>query len=115
LIERVMPPTLLANPNVRVYVGLEDGVPVATSMAFRIDEVLGIYNVATIESARGRGYGTAMTWAVVADAEPGVDLVILQASALGRPVYEHMGFRTVVEYEELEEPTGTPPEGTPTS
>jgi predicted GNAT family acetyltransferase len=115
LIERLMPPTLLANPNVRVYVGLEDGVPVATSMAFRTDEVLGIYNVATIESARGRGYGTAMTWAVVADAEPGVDLVILQASALGRPVYERMGFRTVVEYVELEEPTGERPDRTPTS
>ena len=110
-----MPPTLLANPNARVYVGLDDGVPVATSMAFRTDEVLGIYNVATIESARGRGYETVMTWAVVADGEPGVDLVILQASALGRPVYEHMGFRTVVEYEELEEPTGMPPERTPTS
>ena len=115
LVERLMAPTLLANPNVRVYVGLEDGVPVATSLAFRTGEVLGIYNVATIESARGRGYGTAMTWAVVADAEPGVDLVILQSSALGRPVYERMGFRTVVEYEEFEEPTGQPPDRTHTA
>lgn len=115
LVERLMPPTLLANPNVRVYVGLEDGVPVATSMAFRTGEILGIYNVATIESARGRGYGTAMTWAAVADGEPGVDLVILQASALGRPVYERMGFRTVVEYDEFEGPTGIPSDRAPTS
>jgi hypothetical protein len=51
---------------------------------------------------------------VVADAGPGVDLAILQASALGRPVYERMGFRTVVAYEEFEKPIGTPRERMPT-
>jgi hypothetical protein len=35
-----------------------------------------------------------------------VEVVILQASALGRPIYERMGFRTVVEYEELEGSSG---------
>ena len=102
LIERLMPTALLANPDVRVYVGTEDGIPVASSLAIRTDEILGIYNVATIEAARGRGFGTAMTWMAIADAAPGVEVAILQASALGRPVYEQMGFRTVVEYEELE-------------
>ena len=48
-----MPTTLLANPNVRVYVGIEDGVPVATSMAFRTGEILGIYNVATMGFGQG--------------------------------------------------------------
>ena len=108
LVERLMPPTVLANPDVRVYVGTEDGVPVASSLAVRTDEILGIYNVATIETARGRGYGTAMTWAAIADAAPGVEVAILQASALGRPIYERMGFRTVVEYEELEGSIGEP-------
>jgi GNAT superfamily N-acetyltransferase len=77
---------------------------------FRTDEVVGIHNVATIESARGRGYGTAMTWATIADAEPGVRVAVLKASALGRPVYERMGFRAVVEYEELEGSTAAPPD-----
>ena len=108
LVERLMPPTLLANPDVRVYVGTEDGVPVASSLAVRTDEILGIYNVATIEAARGRGYGTAMTWAAIADAGPGVEVAILPASTLGRPIYERMGFRTVVEYEELEGSIGEP-------
>ncbi len=102
LVARLMPPSLLANPDVRVYVGSEAGLPVASSMAFRTDEILGIYNVATVEAARGRGYGTAMTWAAIADDAPGVELVILQASTRGLPIYERMGFRTVVEYEELE-------------
>ena len=100
-VERLMPAAMLGDPTVRFYVGVEDGVPVASSMAVRTDEILGIYNVATVASARGRGYGTAMTWATIADAGPGVEVVILQASAMGRPIYERMGFRTVVEYEEL--------------
>ena len=49
-----------------------------------------------------------MTWAAIADAAPGVEVAILQASALGRPIYERMGFRTVVEYEELEGSVGEP-------
>jgi predicted GNAT family acetyltransferase len=106
MVERLMPPALLANPDVRAYVGTEDGVPVAASLAVRTDEILGIYNVATVEAARGRGYGTAMTWAAIADAAAGLEVVILQASALGRPIYERMGFRTVVEYEELEGSSG---------
>ncbi len=108
MVERLLPPSLLANPDVRAYIGTENGFPVAASLAVRTDEILGIYNVATIEAARGRGYGTAMTWGAIADAAPGVEVVILQASALGRPLYERMGFRTVVEYEELEESSGEP-------
>ena len=102
VVERLMPAAMLGDPAVRVYVGIEDGVPVASSMTVRTDEILGVYNVATVAPARGRGYGTAMTWAAIADGDPGVAIVILQASAMGRPIYERMGFRTVVEYEELE-------------
>jgi GNAT superfamily N-acetyltransferase len=108
LVARLMPPALLGNPAVRVYVGLENGLPVASSLAFRTDEIVGIYNVATVEAARGRGYGTAMTWAVIADAAPGVEVAILQASAPGLPVYERMGFRTVVKYEEFEDAAAEP-------
>jgi GNAT superfamily N-acetyltransferase len=111
LVERLLSPALLALPDMRVYVGVADGVPVASSLAARTGEVLGIYNVATIADARGRGYGTAMTWAAIADAAPGVEVVVLQASELGRPIYERMGFRTVVEYDELESAvTGPGPE-----
>jgi predicted GNAT family acetyltransferase len=111
LVARLMPSALLGNPAVRVYVGLEDGLPVASSLAFRTGEIVGIYNVATLDVCRGRGYGTAMTWAAIADAAPDVEVAILQASAPGRPVYERMGFRTVVEYEELEDAAGEPDRG----
>jgi GNAT superfamily N-acetyltransferase len=46
--------------------------------------------VATAPSARGHGYGTALTWAAI-DAAPGLPAVLI-ASDDGRPVYDKMGF-----------------------
>ena len=45
--------------------------------------------------ARGRGYGAAVTAAAMRQTGAPASLAILQASAMGRPVYERMGFRTV--------------------
>ena len=60
---------------------------------------VGVYSIATVESARRRGYGAAMTAHVVVDGMgAGCDVAALQASAIGRPIYERLGFRTVVRY-----------------
>lgn len=93
---------LLAMPQVRLYSGLVDGVVVATSMLIATGDVAGIYWVATIEEQRGRGYGEALTWAaVVGGRELGCGIVSLQASKMGRRVYERMGFEHVLDYEHL--------------
>jgi ribosomal protein S18 acetylase RimI-like enzyme len=92
---------ILDDPGLRGYLGSVDGRPVATAMSMRTGQTLGVYSVATLPDARGRGYGTALTWATLADADPGVEAVVLQASELGRPVYERMGFRLVREFLEL--------------
>ena len=58
-----------------------------------------VYEIATIPSARRRGYGAAMTARVVLDASAaGCDVAALQASASGRPIYERVGFRVDVLY-----------------
>ena len=89
----------LEQPDVVVYVGYTDGEPVSSGMGYRLGRTIGVYNIATIEPARGRGYGAAMTRRVVADGvAAGCDVAILQASEMGRPIYERIGFRTVVEY-----------------
>lgn len=53
-------------------------------------------------SGRRSGYGSAVTWAAIEDADPNATAVVLQSSPDGFPVYERMGFRTIVEYLEFE-------------
>ena len=94
-------------PQVRLYAGLVDGAVVATSMLIATGAVAGIYWVATLEEHRGRGHGEALTSAAVAGGrEFGCRIASLQASKLGRPVYQRMGFEHVLDYESLLPPAG---------
>jgi hypothetical protein len=83
-------------------VGLDrvtDGTAVGTSMAWTAGDTVGVYNVTTLESNRGRGVGAALTRAAVLDGgSRGATVAILQASGMGRGLYEAMGFRVVVRY-----------------
>jgi GNAT superfamily N-acetyltransferase len=78
------------------FLGLVDDEPVATASLITAGGAAGIYNVTTIERMRGRGIGAAMTVAAVHHGhERGLRLATLQASTMGRPVYERLGFRHV--------------------
>jgi GNAT superfamily N-acetyltransferase len=90
---------LLDRPDCVVYVGYAGGDPVVSGLGWRTGRTIGVYSIATIASARRRGYGAAMTARVVADGlVTGCDVAALQASEMGRPIYQRMGFRTVVRY-----------------
>jgi len=92
-------PDLLDRPECVVYVGYADGDPVISGLGWRTGRTVGVYSIATIESARRRGYGAAMTARAVADGvAAGCDVAALQASEMGRQIYERLGFRTVVRY-----------------
>jgi len=81
------------------FAGRLDGRVVATSALLDSDGVAGIYVVATEERYRGRGIGTALTWAAIAEGRRrGMLVTTLQASPMGRTVYERLGLRTVAEY-----------------
>jgi GNAT superfamily N-acetyltransferase len=85
-----------ADPALRLFVGYVDGAPVASSAAVTTDGVTGVFFVATVPESRRRGFGEALTWAAIDDGrQMGADAAWLQSTAMGRPMYERMGFRWV--------------------
>ena len=88
---------VLGDDRLRLWLGTLDARPVAASWSAVIDGHVGIYGVATVPDARRRGYGEALTRAAIAVAP---DLpATLQASTMGRPLYERLGFKEVGRFE----------------
>jgi len=83
------------------YLGYHSGRPVATSMRCTFGMIAGVYFVTTLPEFRNRGIGGAMTWRAAVDGkrEEGCVASFLQASDMGRPVYERMGYRIIVNYQ----------------
>lgn len=75
------------------FLGLLDGVPVATSAAHVAAGVNHVEFIATVPEARGRGIGAAMTWAATV-ARPDLPAVLI-ASDHGRSVYASLGYLAV--------------------
>lgn len=100
MVEALYAPAMLDEPALRAFIGYADGQPVVTSISARTGTTLGIYSIGTVPEARGRGYGTAATWHLLRDADPGWEVAVLQASDMGRPIYERMGFTLVREFVE---------------
>lgn len=75
---------------------------VATAIAFDHDGDCGVFNMSTLESARRRGLGKALTARHVHDAaERGCSTASLQSTAIAERVYAAVGFRDlgrVLEY-----------------
>ena len=96
---------LSADIPLRDWIALLDGVPVAAAALFVAAGVAGIYNVATVPEARGRGIGRAVTAAALAEAVArGERTAVLGSSELGYPVYRRLGFRDVSRLRSYGEP-----------
>ena len=71
-----------------------DGKPVASSFVFYEAGVAGIYNVTTLEEARGKGIGTAITLVPLHEAKKlGYEIAILGSSEMALNMYKQMGFK----------------------
>jgi ribosomal protein S18 acetylase RimI-like enzyme len=95
--------TILA-PHIAAFVAYLGAEPVACAMTLLSHRVAGVFYVATVEHARRRGLGDALTRiAARAGFEMGADAAWLGASEMGAGLYRRIGFQdlgsTIVELE----------------
>jgi GNAT superfamily N-acetyltransferase len=110
MLRRMLQPRLLEDPSMAVLVGRVGGQPVSCSLLAVSGTTAGVYNVATPPAHRGRGYGAALTWAVLEEgARRGCTHGVLQASVAGYPVYRRMGFRDLGRYMQMQLPAEARP------
>ena len=100
--------TILA-PHIEAFVAYLDGAPVSCAMTLVSHGVAGVFYVATVERARRRGLGDALTrMAARAGFSLGARAAWLGASEMGAGLYRRIGFSelgtSIVEYES---PKGT--------
>jgi hypothetical protein len=85
--------------NVAAFIAYLGGEPVSIAMTIVSHGVAGIYWVGSLEQARGKGLGRSVTAAATnAGFELSAEIASLQASPMGKPIYEAMGFETVFDY-----------------
>jgi ribosomal protein S18 acetylase RimI-like enzyme len=89
----IHPPTILGDTRMTMLTGRVDGRAVAAAMSYRTEDAVGIYGVATVASARRRGYGTALTRALLEPRLPAV----LSPSPEAERLYRRLGFEPVGE------------------
>lgn len=92
--------------NVVAFLALLDGEPAAIAMTMVSHGVAGIYWVGSLERARGKGIGRAVTVAATnAGFDLGADVASLQASPMGKSIYLGLGYETAFEYQMWMSPT----------
>jgi GNAT superfamily N-acetyltransferase len=92
-----VPAGLLSGADPRAFhtlVARVAGENVATAIAFDHDGDCGVFNMSTLEAARRRGLGSALTARHVHDAaERGCSTASLQSTSMAERVYAAVGFR----------------------
>jgi GNAT superfamily N-acetyltransferase len=77
----------------RFYAALAGSEPVCVMQAIDIGEICGVFSVATLKGHRGRGLASALIGVALEEAhERGLGTSTLQASMLGKGVYERLGY-----------------------
>ncbi|MFJ2478393.1 GNAT family N-acetyltransferase [Streptomyces sp. NPDC087659] len=85
---------VLDSPGMTAYLAERDGVAVATAFGVLVEDFVGVFNISTPPQHRGRGYGRAVTEAVLRDGrEAGARAAFLHSSPAGLSLYESLGFR----------------------
>jgi GNAT superfamily N-acetyltransferase len=92
-----------AAAEVRLFLVRVDGQPAASGVLVVTGDVAGVYSVGVRDPFRRQGVGEAITATLLRAARAaGCSRAVLQSSEMARPLYEGMGFQTVVTYEQYE-------------
>lgn len=106
-LHRTLP--IAAGEQLGYVLGLLDGKPVATTNYFLGEGVAGIYCVATLEEARGKGIASALVSACLETGqEYGYRVGILQSSSKGFNAYQKLGFEEVCRFNVFVDSTESP-------
>ncbi|MFB6205572.1 MAG: GNAT family N-acetyltransferase [Haloglomus sp.] len=93
----------LAGDEIRLFFQRVDGQPAACGLLIQSEDVAGVYTIGVVEAFRRQGIGEAMTWKVLrAGRDAGCQMGVLQSSEMAYPLYQKMGFETVVTYHQFE-------------
>ncbi|MFP2963925.1 GNAT family N-acetyltransferase [Myxococcus sp. 1LA] len=86
--------------HVHTLVAKEAGVPLACGMARDVGDTAGIYMVATVPEARGRGLAAQVMRGLHHQARArGMTAAVLQATPEARPLYQRLGYRDLGAWE----------------
>jgi GNAT superfamily N-acetyltransferase len=97
--EHFATPASVAGPATQAFLAFRDGRAVAGAILYMAHGVGGIGWVGVLPEEFGRGYGRAVTWAVIEEGlRRGARFLNLQASPMGEPMYRRMGFITATHY-----------------
>ncbi len=78
------------------YIFSQEGSPVACSSTFKCGSVVGLYNVGTLPSVRGRGIGTVSSMVPLKEASrSGCVTAVLHSTEMGISVYRRLGFEKI--------------------
>jgi GNAT superfamily N-acetyltransferase len=84
-----------SGPGTIVGLARHEGAPACTVQVTVSGEDAGVYGVATVPHARSRGLARRLQYLLLARArEQGARTTSLQATAMGRPVYTALGYRS---------------------
>lgn len=86
-------------PHWHAFVVYEHEQPVSAAALLFSHGIAGVYWVATVEEARGRGHAERVMRHIGAHAfDHGARCVVLQASPFGEPIYRKLGYREITRY-----------------
>ena len=82
-----------------LYIGYFQGIPAAVGMALNHGNIATLHWIGTLPEYRKKGLGTAITLKALHDLQAaGCTHALLLSSALGKPIYERMGFKQYMLY-----------------